>query len=89
MEIIKLPIGQQAPKESDCISVDDEGGRFVLNTSTLGNCPEAQDDEAESEAVIGSQPYDTYDEAEAAGMVIAAERCVETLYISRNAATPD
>lgn len=82
MEIIKLPWGAQAPHESDCISVEEVGdGTFMLNTSSLSNCAEA--DEGESTAVIGSQPYPDYDAAEAAGLAIAAEQCVETVYISR------
>lgn len=87
MEIIKLPFGEQAPEESDCISVEERGdGTFLLNTSTLRNCAAVEEDEAESESVIGSKPYDNYDAAEAAGLVIASERCVDTLYISRLAA---
>lgn len=82
MEIIKLPVGERAPKESDCISVEEAGdGRFLLNTSALSNCVNA--DDAESSAVIGSAPYDSYDAAEAAGLAIAAEQCVTTVYISR------
>ena len=84
MEIIKLPWGAQAPEESDCISVEEGDGHWVLNTSALSNCADA--DEGESTAVIGSEPYPDYDAAEAAGMAIAAEQCVGTLYISRQRA---
>lgn len=83
MEVIKLPVGEQAPKESDCISVEEQAdGSYLLNTSTLSNCT-GEDDEAESMSVIGSQPYDSYDDAEAAGLAIASEQCVTTLYITR------
>lgn len=86
MEIIKLPWGEQAPEESDCISVEEKGdGTFELNTASLGNCVAAEAD-GESMAVIGSQPYPSYDAAEAAGLAIAAEQCVETVYISRRRA---
>ena len=34
-------------------------------------------------AVIGSAPYPDYEAAEAAGLAIAAEQCVTTVYISR------
>ena len=88
MEIIKLPVGEQAPKESDCISIDERAdGKFELNTSALSNCPDA--DEGESASVIGSQPYDSYDQAEAAGLVIASEQCVQTVFISRQASASD
>ena len=82
MDIIKLPFGEQAPKESDCISVEEmSDGRFNLNTSALSACPD--EDAAESASVIGGAPYDSYDAAEAAGLAIAAEQCVDTVYISR------
>ena len=85
MEIVKLPWGAQAPAESDCINVEEADGHWMLDTSTLSNCAEA--DDGESTAVIGSEPYPDYDAAEAAGLAIAAEQCVETLYISRQRAT--
>ncbi|HEU0043976.1 hypothetical protein [Sphingomonas sp.] len=82
MEIIKLPLGEIAPEESDCISIDKApDGSFQLNTSALGACDTG--DDAESTAVIGSQPYPSYDAAEAAGLAIAAEQCVSTVYIAR------
>lgn len=82
MEIIKLPLGELAPKESDCISVEEQAnGTFELNTSALSSCEPAGD--TESTAVIGSQPYDSYDAAESAGLAIAGEQGVDTLYISR------
>ena len=84
MEVIRLPLGEQAPKESDCISVEAQAdGSYLLNTSALSNCGGENGEEAESMSVIGSQPYVSYDEAEAAGMVIAAEQCVSTLFVSR------
>lgn len=85
MEIITLPWGILAPDESDCISVAEKGdGTYLLDTSSLGNC--ADDEESESTAVIGSEPYPSYDAAEAAGLAIAAEQCVETVYVSRQRA---
>ncbi len=86
MEIIKLPWGAQAPSESDCITVEEVGdGTFKLDTSALSNCA-GTEDEGESTAVIGSEPYPDYDAAEAAGLAIAGEQCVETVYISRHRA---
>ena len=86
MEIIQLPWGEQAPKESDCISVEEVGdGTFLLNTSALSNCAAATDD-GESNSVIGSAPYPSYDAAEAAGLAIAAEQCVERVYVSKQRA---
>lgn len=80
MEIIRLPWGELAPEESDCVHVEEAGeGHWTINTSALSSC----DDEAESDATIGSAPYDSYEAAEAAGLAIAAEQCAGTVYISR------
>ena len=80
MNIVQLPIGDAAPKDSDCISIQQTGPSvFELDTSTLT----ARSGGEDSEAVIGSEPYDTYEEAEAAGLAIAAENGVERVYISR------
>ena len=82
MEIIKLPFGEEAPPESDCISVTQrEDGRFELNATALVNCDDS--DEAESVCMIGSEPYASYEEAEAAGIAWAADRCVGDLFVSR------
>lgn len=80
MKILQLPIGEAAPKDSDCISiVEREDGVFELDTSNLVGCSADE----ESEAVIGSEPYPTYEAAEAAGLAIAAENCVQAVYVSR------
>ena len=80
MNIIQLPIGDTAPKDSDCISIQQTGpGVFELDTSALTGRSGGE----ESEAVIGSAPYASYDEAEAAGLAIAAENGVEQVYVSR------
>lgn len=82
MEIIKLPFGEEAPAEGDCISVTArEDGRFDLNATALLTCGDAE--EAESVAMIGGDPYSSYDEAEAAGLAWAADHCVEQLYVSK------
>jgi hypothetical protein len=88
MEIVKLPEGEAAPRESDCISiVKGPDGRFLLNASALSGC--SGDDEGEEEdesvAVIGGDSYATYEEAEAAGLAWASECCAEFVYISLNA----
>lgn len=83
MEIIILPWGELAPEDTDCVHVEEEGeGRWQLNTSALRSCP-ADDDDAESDATIGGAPYSSYDDAEAAGLALAAEHCAATVYVSR------
>ena len=81
MEIIKLPPGERAPQESDCVSIERlSDGRFGLNGSALQLCGDGQ--EAESVAMIGGEPYDSYDEAEAAGLAWIAEYCVKEVFVS-------
>ena len=83
MEIVKLPPGTRAGAETDCISIQElSGGRFSLNGSVLVGCPEG--DVAESQALIGGDPYDSYEAAEAAGLAWADELCAETVYVSRS-----
>jgi hypothetical protein len=87
MDIVKLPFGQPAPEESDCISIQDAGeGRYLLNGSALVTCSGGEDEVGDSTALIGGQAYASYDDAEAAGLAWAAEQCVETLYVSHSAA---
>ena len=86
MEIIKLPSGQQASDESDCIRIQElPGGTFELNGSVLFRCGDAE--VAESVSLIGGDPYDSYDAAEAAGLAWAGEHCAETLYVCRSDGT--
>ena len=86
MDIIKLPAGEIASDESDCIRLQElPGGAFSLNGSVLFRCGDAE--VAESVSLIGGDPYPNYDAAEAAGLAWAAEHCAETLYVCRSAGT--
>ena len=81
MEIIKLPFGEEAPTEGDCISITArEDGRFDLNATALLRCGDGE--EADSVSMIGGSPYSSYDEAEAAGLAWAADHCVEQIYVA-------
>ena len=81
MEIIKLPEGEVAPLDADCISIMKRAdGRCDLNCSALQGCGDG--DEVESVALIGSEPYASYDDAESAGLAWAAEHCVDKVFIS-------
>ena len=80
MEIIKLRWGEMAPDDADCIKIDEApGGRFTLVASALMVCGDGED--AESIALVASEPYTSYDDAEAAGLAWAEAHCVETIYI--------
>ena len=81
MDIIKLPPGERAPKDSDCLSIERlPDGRYKLNGSALQLCGDGQ--EAESVAMIGGDPYGSYDDAEAAGLAWIAEYCVKQVFVS-------
>ncbi len=83
MEIIKLPVGENASDESDCVRIQMlPNGAFSLTGSVLFRCGDAE--VAESVSLIGGEPYETYDAAEAAGLAWANEHCAEVIYICRS-----
>lgn len=80
MEINKLPPGEMAPCDTDCIKINRAAdGTFTLVASALMACGDADNDE--SVALVSSDPYLSYDAAEAAGLAWAEELCVATVYI--------
>jgi hypothetical protein len=81
MEIIRLPSGQRASDEADCISiVQRDDGRYELKASALIACGDG--DEADSVSLIGLPSFATWQEAEDAGTAWAADQCVERLYVT-------
>lgn len=84
MDIRKLPAGEPAPSDSDCIRIQElEDGGFRLNGSVLFRCGDT--DAAESVSLVGGDLYSSYDEAEAAGLAWANDHCAEMLYVTRSA----
>jgi hypothetical protein len=82
MEIIKLPAGEQAAADTDCITIGRTAdGRYWVMTSALVECGDDDVDEGDSEAVIDSDTYTTFEEAEAAALALASRLCVEKLYV--------
>ena len=80
MKIIKLPPGEMAPADTDCIKINEmSDGRYSLVASALMACGDGED--FESVALVGSEPYASYRDAEAAGLAWAETHCVETIYI--------
>ncbi len=80
MEIIRLPTGQLAPEESDCVRVIRmPEGDYALNCNALQSCGDG--DEMESVSLIGGDHYPTYDNAEAAGLAWANEHCAAEVYL--------
>jgi hypothetical protein len=86
MEILKLPAGQIASSDSDCIRIQQlDNGRFALEGSVLLSCGDGE--AVESVSLVGGETYDSYAAAEAAGVAWASEHCPEVLYISCSAGT--
>ena len=80
MEIIKLPPGEMASEDTDCIKINETpDGTFTLVASALLDCGDG--DNLESVALVSSDPYPSYDDAEAAGLAWAEAHCVRTIYI--------
>lgn len=77
MQIVKLPIGVVAPTTVDCISITKlRDGRYDLIGSALTTGEAGQEDSVS----IEGEPYDSYEEAESAGLAWAAGLKVTLLY---------
>jgi hypothetical protein len=86
MDIIKLPPGEMAGEDTDCIKIErTPDGRYSLITSALVACDNDEVDAGDSEAVISSGTYASCEEAEAAGLAWAASLCVERIYVETSA----
>lgn len=86
MEIVKLPAGQHAAAEADCIRIQElPDGRFSLTGTLLFNCGDVEP--AESVSLISSDPYRSYEDAEAAGLAWANEHCVAVVHVTRSEGT--
>lgn len=84
MEIVRLPAGEMAREDTDCVHIErTPEGKFAINCSALLTCGDG--DGAESVALIGSEPYDSFESAEAAGLAWASDQCVDVLYVSTSA----
>ena len=85
VDIIKLPPGERAPRDSDCARIEHKAdGKYHLNASALVACGDS--DQAESVAMIGGDPYDSYDDAEAAALAWADSHGVQQIYVEPPAA---
>ena len=79
MEIVRLPVGKQAPVDTDCIRIEQAAeAMFKLTASAL--CVGA--DDGESVSIVDGPTFESAEKAEAAGLVWAANVGVERLFIS-------
>ncbi|MES2338746.1 MAG: hypothetical protein V4537_11685 [Pseudomonadota bacterium] len=80
MHIIRLALGELAPADTDCIKINETAdGTFSLVASAMMDCGDS--DSMESVALVGSDPYPSFEDAEAAGLAWADAHCVATIYI--------
>ena len=86
MDIVKLPAGQFAPEDVDCIRIQElPEGMFALTGTVLLQCGDGE--ASESVALIGGEPYRSYEEAESAGLTWADQHCVEVIHVTRSEGT--
>lgn len=79
LEIVRLPLGEQASVDADCIRIEEQpGATYKLTASAL--CVDA--DDGESVSIVGGPLFGTIEQAEAAGVAWAASVGVERLFIS-------
>jgi hypothetical protein len=80
MEIIKLEPGALAADDTDCIKINETAdGSFSLVASALMDCGDG--DNPEPVALVSSEPYPSYEDAEAAGLAWAEGHCVAKIFI--------
>jgi hypothetical protein len=79
MEIIRLPVGEPAPSDSDCIRIEEgPDGRYKMTASAL--C--AGEGDGDSVSIVDGPVFDTAQQAEEAGLAWAGDVGTEQLYIS-------
>lgn len=79
MELTRLPVGQQAAVDTDCIRIEElEDGSHRLTGTAL--C--MKEDEGASVSLMNGLTYPTPGEAEEVGLVWAESAGVEWLHIS-------
>jgi hypothetical protein len=79
MEITRLPVGEQAPVDADCIRIEElAGSTFKLTASAL--C--IGSDDGDSVSIVDGPVFETVEQAEAAGTAWATNVGVERLFVS-------
>jgi hypothetical protein len=84
VEIVRLPVGKQAPIDADCIRIEEQdGSAYRLTASAL--CSEA--DEGESVSIVDAPVFASAAQAEAAGLAWATNVGVERLFVATGTLT--
>jgi hypothetical protein len=79
MEVIRLPVGEQASVDVDCIRLEELAGSTYKLTGTalcVGS------DDGDSVSIVDGPVFETIEQAEAAGMAWATDVGVERLFVS-------
>jgi hypothetical protein len=80
MQVERLPIGEHAPTDRDCLRIEQEpDGSFRLTASAL--CTDNED--PDSVSMSPETTFATADQAEAAGLAWAIGVGVEQLFVSK------
>jgi hypothetical protein len=79
MQVVRLPVGEQAPVEADCIRIE-QAAEAVFKLTASALCVDA--DEGESVSIVDGPTFESAEKAEAAGLVWAANVGVERLFVS-------
>jgi len=82
MRIERLPEGERASEETDCIHLEARDGLFYLTGSALKR--DDAREQPESIAIVSGEPYGSEQAAEDAGIAWASGHGVEHLFISRS-----
>jgi len=79
MQITRLPVGDVAPSDTDCVRIEQEpDGTYKMTASAL--C--AGRDDSESVSIVDRILYPSVQQAEEAGIAWASDVGAEQLYIS-------
>lgn len=84
MEIVRLPVGEQASIDADCIRVEQQPGDTYKLTATA-MCVGV--DDGESVSLVGGPIFESVEQAEEAGITWAENVGVERLFISTGTLT--
>ncbi|MEG3088303.1 hypothetical protein [Sphingomonas sp. PB4P5] len=79
MEVVRLPVGKQAPVDADCIRIEQAAeATFKLTASAL--C--VNTDDAESVSIVDGPTFESAEKAETAGLIWAENVGVERLTVA-------
>jgi hypothetical protein len=84
MEVVRLPVGEQAPVDADCLRIE-QVSEFSFKLTASALCGGA--DEGESVSIVDAPMFQSLPEAEAAGLAWAEDVGVQQLFISTGTLT--